>query len=145
MALSRSAATWLAVALAASAPGVVSAQAGDAGRVAVELNKLEAAGDVCRSYVVVENGLGGDLDSLALDLVVFDGAGVIARRLAVELGPVPAEKTRVKVFDIDGVACDAIGRFLVNGVLACDGALPADGDCGERLALGSRAGVPLDD
>ena len=136
--LSRALAVMLALAGA-------TAGAGDAARIGVELNKLEAAGEVCRSYVVVDNGLGGDLASLALDLVVFDGEGVIARRLAVELGPVPAAKTRVKVFDIEGVACAAIGRFLVNGVLACDGGHSTDTGCGARLELSSRAAVPLVD
>lgn len=94
-----------------------------AGSVRVELNKLEPQDDACRAYLVFENQTGQSFSGLTLDLVMFDKDGVIAKRLAVNAAPLPAAKTSVKLFDIDGLACTDIGRILINDALDC-----ADGD-----------------
>jgi hypothetical protein len=92
--------------------------------VEIELNKLQPGPQGCEAWLVIRN-LGAQAhDSLRLDTVLFDRDGVIARRLAVEAGPVPAEKTMVNAFVVDGVACEAIGGALLNDVLACGGAGP---------------------
>lgn len=123
----------------------------------LELNKLEPltqGGPGCRAYFVVHNPDTQEVDPLRIDLVVFGTDGIIARRLALDLGPLPAGKTAVKLFDLQGVTCDAIGRVLINGVLACKGgdvtpASPATPDqelaaCLDRLAVSSRiASVPV--
>lgn len=120
------------------------AWAADAG-ISVELNKLEPSGGACRSYLVIDNALARKFDALALDLVVFDTDAIIARRLAVDLAPLAAERTVVKAFDLDGLACDAVGRVLLNGVLSCSGEGVAAGeDCRALIAPGSRAAVPFD-
>ncbi len=111
--------------------------------VSVELNKLEQTGADCRSYMLVTNGTGTALEALSLDLVVFDGEGVIDRRLAVELGPVGAGRTRVQVFDMAGLGCDRVSRVLVNDVLACVPETLAGADCATSLAVSSRGPVPL--
>lgn len=85
----------------------------------VELNKLEQTGAACRSYMVLSNRTGMALDQLSLDLVVFDVDGLIDRRLAVDLGPVVAGRTRVKVFDMAGLDCARVARVLLNDVLTC--------------------------
>ena len=75
------------------------------------------------------------LESLKLDLVVFDTDGVIHRRTIVELGPMRAGRTMVKTYVFD-TACDRIGAVLVNDVTAC-----APGEvnaCLDGLALTSR-------
>ena len=87
--------------------------------VGIELNKLEQLDGACRAFLVIENGMGADFETLALDLVVFDSDGVIAERLAVDLAPLAAGKTLVKAFDIAGLACADAGRFLMNGMLEC--------------------------
>lgn len=105
----------------------------------VELNKLEDAGGDCRATVVTENAGADRLDSLKLDLVVFGGDGVVAKRLAAEFGPLPALKTLVKTFPISGLACTGIDRLLVNDVVACTTpAGPVDG-CVDRIEPSSRA------
>src|SRR3546814_11145369 len=50
---------------------------------------------------------------------MFGGDGVIAKRLAVEAAPLPAGKTSVRLFDMEGLACDGVSRVLLNDVLAC--------------------------
>lgn len=116
---------WLGIGVAAATP------------VSVELNKLEADGDSCKAYVVTHNDQDQALQSLQLDLVMFDGDGIISKRLAVELGPLPASKTRVEVFRIEGTPCGEINRILLNGVIRCGGAP----DCAGKVSVSSRSDV----
>ena len=75
--------------------------------VVVELNRLEEQGADCRAYLLLDNRGKTAFDVFKLDLVVFDKGGVIARRLALDVGPMRAEKKGVKVFDLSGLACKA--------------------------------------
>ncbi|MFM9858696.1 Tat pathway signal protein [Pseudoxanthobacter sp. M-2] len=110
----------------------------------VELNRLEDAGGGCRLTLVVANPGAQRFDELKLDLVLFDGDGIVARRLAVETGPVRANKTVVRLFEAADLPCAGIGRLLLNDVVACtgeDGAIPG---CVDRLTTASRAAVPFE-
>jgi hypothetical protein len=119
----------------------------------VELNKLEPlAADPpgCRVYFVVSNPEHEPFVQLRLDLVLFGTDGVITRRLALDLGPLPAQKTAVHLFDLAGVACDSIGQILINDVLSCQTGdqAPASADaerkeCLDRLTTSSKAKAPL--
>jgi len=117
--------------------------AADEPAVTVELNKLEARGGACRAYLVLENGAGVAFESLRLDLVMFDGEGIVARRLAVETAPLAEGKTSLKVFDIDGLACAEVGRVLLNDVMACSDASGRREDCLGLVEVESRADVDL--
>jgi hypothetical protein len=101
-----------------AALGIGTASAQEA-KVGIELNKLEPAGEACRAYLVFENRTARSFDPYKLDLVMFDTDGVIAKRVAVEAGPLPAGKTSVKLFDIDRLGCGRIQRVLLNSVMAC--------------------------
>lgn len=104
----------------------------------LELNKLEPRTNACRAYFVIENKSGAAYTGLKLDLVIFNGDGIVANRLAVETAPLPANKTRLKVFDIQGAGCSAISRVLLNDVLACEtGGQPAN-NCLASIETGSR-------
>ncbi|MFN3261119.1 MAG: hypothetical protein ACE37J_11225 [Pikeienuella sp.] len=111
------------------------------GPVVLELNKLEPAGEAggCQAFVLIENGAGA-MESLNVDLVMMDPEGVIARRLAVELGPLRAGKTSVKVFRVDGVECGRIGGVLLNDVIGCAPA-PEAGDCFALVSTRARGAV----
>jgi hypothetical protein len=116
MVLSRLALAVAAVA-AAAVPGVAAGGEG----VTVELNRIEAVSpDACRLYMVVSNPGDRAWRSLRLDLFAFDKAGVIARRVAVDVAPVTAGKTSVRLFDMAGVPCERVSRVLLNDVIACD-------------------------
>jgi len=111
--------------------------------IAVELNKLDAADAECRATMLVTNGTDLRLDSLKLDLVVFDAEGVAARRLAAEFGPLSKGKTVVKAFPVAGIGCAGISRVLLNGVLACGAAAPSVDGCVDLVTVASRAAAPL--
>jgi hypothetical protein len=100
----------------------------------VELNKAETADNRCRLTFVVENKTDAGLESLKLDLVVFNRENRVQLRTAAELGPVRAAKTMVKTFAVNGKCAD-IRSVLVNDVAAC---APGDTDaCLDGLALSS--------
>ncbi|MGF1552176.1 MAG: hypothetical protein ACFBWO_06710 [Paracoccaceae bacterium] len=128
--------------------GPVVAQEAPSSPVRVELNKLEPIEAGCRSYLVIDSAAEAAIEALTLDVVVFDAEAVVARRLAVDVAPLAAGRTAVKVFDLDGLACGDVGRFLLNGVLACDETLGDGGGdgggCREAVATASRARVPFD-
>jgi hypothetical protein len=92
---------------------------------------------------VFENRTGASFSNLTLDLVMFDSQGVIAKRLAVNAAPLPAEKTSVKLFDIEGLACANIGRILINDALDCEDEGGEISKCVTRIEPSSRSQAPL--
>lgn len=118
-----------------------SASAADDARIGIELNKLEPAGSACRAYLVFENRTARSFDPYKLDLVMFDTEGVIAKRVAVEAGPLPAGKTSVKLFDIGGLGCERIQRVLLNSVMACGTGQGEAPDCTGLAEPSSRTEV----
>jgi hypothetical protein len=101
----------------------------------VELNAAETASNKCSVTFLVENKNPNGIESIKLDLAIFNPEGIIQRRMVTELGPVRAAKTSVKTFALDG-ECAKIGSILVNDVTVCT---PGDpGACLDQLALTSR-------
>ena len=110
----------------------------------IELNRLEPAGEACRTYMLVDNGRGPALKSLKVDLFAFDTEGVAQKRLAVELGPVQEKKTVVRLFDFAGLSCPKIGRILLNDVLACEGGEASRETCLERIEPATKTQAAFD-
>lgn len=129
--------------LAALTLGTRPASAAELHGLGVELNKLETYDKGCRAYVVINNTGDTAYQTVKLDLVLFQPDGVIARRFAVDLAPLKAVKKSVKLFDIDGLACDKISSVLVNDVLDCKADQGPVADCLAKMTLTSVAGAPL--
>lgn len=139
---------WTALAVLTAAVSALPANAADlpGKRLLIELNKMEPAGEDCRTTWVLNNATGTDLARLQLDLVAFDADGIVARRVGPELGPIKHEHTRVKLFDLKAIDCRNVGRMLMNGVLACeaDGAGAAASElCADNLETATRTDVPF--
>lgn len=136
--------TLIAVALCAVAGfgGTASAQQAEA-KFPLELNRLEQDGDICRVYLLVQNPDPIEISAFKLDLVFFDKEGIIRNRLYVELGPLAASKTAVRLFDIPGAECGALGSILVNDVVSCADAAGDKLSCLKRLDLSSRTDATL--
>jgi hypothetical protein len=128
--------TVLGLSLAACAWSALAAES-----VRVELNKLEPQDNACRAYLVFENQTAQSFSGLTLDLVMFDQEGVISKRLAVNAAPLPADKTSVKLFDIEDVACTDIGRILINDALDCQNTSGTVQDCVTLIKPSSRGEV----
>lgn len=115
------------------------AQAG--GGISVELNKLQPVKNACRAFLVTQNLTDTRFDSLQLDVVMFDDNGIVAKRLVVEIAPLPPGKTSLKVFDINDLSCDKIGQLLLNNVVQCRDANGPRQNCLSLVHVSSRADV----
>lgn len=138
----------LLTALAWLAP--VGARAQDAAPIGLELNKLEpvpaAAGQAasCRAYLVATNPDGAErVEQLRLDLVLFGTDGVIAKRLALDVGPLAPGRIQVRPFELRDEPCDTVGSMLVNDTLLCRIGGADRTDCMDRLRTTSRVGAKL--
>lgn len=113
------------------------------GGVSIELNKLESHDKGCRAYMVVNNASDTTYQSYKLDLVLFQADGVIGRRFALDLSPLRPQKKTVKLFELDAMACDKIGSFLINDVMECKTDAGAATDCLKGLATSSLTTVQI--
>ena len=96
--------------------------------------RCEGTESQCRMTFVVENKSAA-LDSLKLDLVVFNTESIVYRRILTEMGPVRAGRTMVKTFAIE-TKCASVGAVLVNDISAC---VPGEPNaCLDGLTLASR-------
>lgn len=121
------------------------------GSFSLELNRLDGFDGGCRVTLVEKNGTSSTFTSLKLDLVVFGGDGIVEKRVGVEAGPLKAGRTSVRTFDLKGLACDGVGRLLINDVLSCeaeglvtDAADAASGACLDALEPRSRVPAAFD-
>jgi hypothetical protein len=131
------AAAWLAASPALAA---------ETGKIAVELNDLQP-GDKggCRAVFVLKNDIGKALDKVTLRVVTFDGKGKANLFLSLDVGALPADKTRVLRFDLgDKTTCADVGRMVLDDVTACDGGDMTPPACLAAISLSSRAPVPFD-
>lgn len=109
----------------------------------IELNDAATEGGSCRLTFLVENGLAADLAVLSLETVVLSAEGRVEQVTLFDFGALPADRPRVRQFDLAGLACDSIGQVLINGVTACEGSGIGAEACMAGLALSSRADIEL--
>lgn len=101
----------------------------------IELNALENSENRCRLTFVIENKGTSAVESLKLDLALFNTEGAVYRRMLVDMAPLRPAKTIVKTFSTEG-DCAQLGSLLVNEVTACQPGDPAA--CQDQLSLSSR-------
>lgn len=102
----------------------------------LELNATETVGGACRLTFMVENALGGDLGELTYEAVIVSTEGQVASLTLFAFGEIPASRPRVRQFDLAGQDCTKIGKVIINGATACQGAQPDQ--CITALGLTSR-------
>jgi len=114
-------------------------------KIGVEFNDLQQADAGCRAVFVLHNGLGKALEQLTLRVVSFDTESHANLFLSLDVGAMPANKTRVLRFDLGNeVKCTDVGRLVLDDVIACKGGDMDPAKCLATVALSSRAGVPFD-
>ena len=123
--------------LMAASPAL--AESGVAPRLSLELNRIDAIDGACRLTFMAHNMLGADLEALSLETVLIATDGQVERLTLFEFGALPDGVPRVRQFDVPGLACQRLGRVLINGVAECSGAEA----CGEALIFGSRTDVEV--
>lgn len=110
---------------------------------AIELNTAEQLEATCRLVFMTQNGLGADLDALALETVLFDAEGGVDRFTLFDFRDVPAGKMRVRQFDLPDTQCAAIGKVLINGASACTGEGLSGDECIDHLTATSRIDMEI--
>jgi hypothetical protein len=136
------AAVAFAAAVAVSGP-FTSARAAD-GNIAIDLNKSEPADGGCRFYFEVANGTDLDFSVFSGEFVFFDRSGVMAANMLLSFGRLQPNKRHFQRFTFPALACDGIGRVLINDVRECRHAGPADFDCTAALAVSHKGEIILE-
>ncbi len=125
-------------------PAATFAQDAPAPALSVELNGAETVETACRLTFLVQNGLGTDLTQLALETVILTTDGIVERLTLFDFRDLPADRPRVRQFDLAGLTCDGIGKVLINATTACTGEGVDPAACTAALTLTSRVeGVDL--
>ncbi|PRY23140.1 hypothetical protein CLV78_105192 [Aliiruegeria haliotis] len=109
----------------------------------LELNALQDVGGACRLTFMARNGTGMTIEKVVFEAVVFDQSGGVVNLSLFDFRELPADRPRVRQFDLPDRSCESIGQALINGANTCrvDG---AESDiCDASLSLGSRLSVEL--
>ena len=116
-----------------------------ASQIMLQLNKLEPGEKACNAYMVVDNQRPEPLKELKIDIYLFDKQGIVLQGVALQFAEVRADGEKVVPFELPAVACDEIGRMLLNKVLVCTDASGAAVDgCADRLVASSLVDVPFE-
>jgi hypothetical protein len=97
------------------------AQSVDTRSLSLELNALSPANGACRVSFVAGNDMGAPISDAAFEVAFFGKDGVLAKLVSLDFKAMPAGKTKVLQFDVEGLDCGNVGRVLVNDVATCDG------------------------
>ena len=121
----------------------VSAQEVQGAYVSIELNALQQVEDSCRISFLVQNGHSFGIDQAIYEAVLFDTDGRVDRLTLFDFGALPSARPRVRQFVVPSLACESLGRLLINGAETCAGTdVPKDA-CGKDLDLRSRTDVEV--
>ena len=111
----------------------------------IELNKFESVENACRAYFVIENRTPEVIRELRLIVYFFDKNGVIlASGNSLSFNDVPAQRTRVGLFNIPELACGDIGRALIDEVVTCATSEGAVTGCAEMVATSTRTDIAFE-
>jgi len=109
----------------------------------MELNKLEANEADCTSLFVVRNRTDTEFAKVLTELVIFNKDRIVTKRLALDIAPLAAQKTRVLAMRISDVPCEAIDEILLNTVSDCQSGAAQIDDCVSAITVSSRAEAAL--
>lgn len=115
--------------------------AGSSPVLSIELNNAEPQEDACRLTFVARNEMGADLDTAVFETVLFSTDGAVLKLTLFDFQALPADRPRVRQFDVPGAQCEAIGQVLINGVHKCKGDGIANTDCAKALRPQSRTQI----
>ena len=131
--------------LAASVPFASVAQSPEiaAPRLHLELNNLQDVEGACRLSFLAKNETGEAIDKAVFEAVIFDTSGGVASLSLFDFRDLPADRARVRQFDLPGTACSNIGQTLINGANSCVVQGTESEICKGALSLSSRLSVEL--
>ncbi len=109
----------------------------------IELNALKDLDGACRLTFFAQNMTEEEIEEAVFETVIFDATGAVVRLSLFDFRDLPAGRPRVRQFDLPGMACDKVGRALINGANSCVVAGTESKVCHEALSPISRVEVEL--
>lgn len=125
------------------ASGAVAQDEEQGAGVVIELNTVKPKEGGCRLTFMVTNGHPGPIEKAVYETVLFDRAGQVDRLTLFDFGALPAGRSRVRQFSVDGIACDDLSRILINGAHTCEAPDLEDTACEAGLILKTRVKIEL--
>jgi hypothetical protein len=131
--------------IAAASPLVASAQSPEnaSSRLVLELNSLQDTGTACRVTFLARNETGAAIDHAVFETVIFDNSGGVVSLSLFDFRDLPADRPRVRQFDLPGISCGSVGKALINGASTCVVGGAENMVCQDALSLESRLAVEL--
>lgn len=135
----------LAALFAGAVPVVALAQSSEdaTARLSLELNAVRDVSGACRLTFLAQNGTGTTIDQAVFETVIFDTSGGVVSLSLFDFRDLPADRPRVRQFDVPDMTCDSVGQALINGSNSCVAGGAESGICDEALSLSSRISVEL--
>lgn len=124
------------------AAGSASAEA--AGGLEIELNALESSQKGCKFTFVAGNGSAADVSKVSFEFVIFNDKGTVERLALLDFRDLPAGKSKVRQFDVPGIACEKVKNLLINDAPVCEGAGIDKGRCMDGIVTRSKAAAGLE-
>ena len=118
-------------------------QAGTGPKLVIELNNARQAGKNCRLSLVIQNRMPSAIKTLSLEIVLFNGQGLVEQFLKLKAGALPAGKMRVKQFDLKDRNCGDVSKILINQIAECKGENLGPAVCTGALSISSRTSIKL--
>lgn len=109
----------------------------------LELNTVQHVDGACRLTFLAQNDTGAEIDQAVFETVIFDSSGGVLSLSLFDFRELPAGRARVRQFDLPGMACESVGRVLINGANTCLVGGADSGICQDALSLESRLNVEL--
>jgi len=109
----------------------------------IELNKLEDEAGNCRAYFLFRNHLTATFETFEMSLAVLNESGIIDRLLTINAAPLPATRTTLKLFEIEGTACATISEIIAHEIASCSAPDLGEVDCYSIVDLQSRSAISL--
>ncbi|WP_378952613.1 hypothetical protein [Mesorhizobium sp. ANAO-SY3R2] len=127
--------------LCATMANAVAQDAAPSPALVLELNAAQPSDKGCRFTFVVTNNLGAELSKAAIEVALFNEAGVVDRLTVLDFKELPAGKTKVTRFDLPGTDCAKVSRVLINNATDCVGQGVEPSACLRSLQTQSKSGI----
>lgn len=109
----------------------------------IELNALAPSEKGCLFTFVAGNGLGAGLSKVSFEFVIFNDKGTVERLALLDFRDLPAGKSKVRQFDVPGIACDTVKTLLINDAPVCEGEAIEKSRCMDGIVTRSKATAGL--
>ncbi|NOD93575.1 hypothetical protein GS636_12340 [Ruegeria sp. HKCCD4884] len=126
-----------------SSYALAQSDAEQSGKLFMELNTVEDIEGSCRFTFLVKNETGHSIDNAVFETVLFDVDGGLLQLSIFRFGELPADKARVRQFELPNLTCASVRKALINGAQSC----VVDGSesevCEDALSPSSRVDMEL--